>query len=97
MRWHKFLLEIDFSLIRNAFIVHETFLLLSRNISVYFKDMIFESSMYSFHIRILLIDKPYGSLQVRNRINKPNPFWARDVTKLVIMVLKIDQISSSVS
>ena len=71
----QFLLEIDeFILIRNAIIVRETFLLLSRNISVYFKDMIFESLMHSFHTSILLIDKPYGSLQVRNRINKPNPF-----------------------
>ena len=36
--------------------------------------------MHSFYTSLLLIDKPYGSLQVRNRINKPNPFGARDVT-----------------
>jgi hypothetical protein len=29
--------------------------------------------MYSFH-NSLLIDKPMESLQVRKRINKPNPF-----------------------
>jgi hypothetical protein len=69
----QFLLEIDeFILIMNAIIVCETFLL-SRNISVYFKDMISESFMHSY-TSLLLIDKPYGSLQVIKRINKPNPF-----------------------
>jgi hypothetical protein len=39
--------------------------------------------MHSFYIGLLLIDKPYGSLRVRKRINKPNPFWGRDVTIVV--------------